>query len=322
MVSPDLVPDLRFVRFRSCIIVLSIMSAPLILLWAFYAYAPYVWFSLPVSLLAILVSFFAVLLILLLKANAAILWTSSLVFFIMVGNLIFAVKKVLTFDRTATLGTALIYHDISFVKRRIAEGADVNGKIQPDGYTMLTAACSPIYHEINTVFGERYIKTKNGRFIYILLKLLLENGAEKSINELDDIDKSAAIHSIACGGGLLASNQFRILKLLLLHRADINLKAGNGVTPLQLAVRYGCDRKVILFLLEHGANVNMEDQQGRISLHYAVDNIAPIEIIGLLLEKGAEINATDSEGKTALQIAVEQGKTDIAEYLRQNGAKE
>jgi hypothetical protein len=128
-----------------------------------------------------------------------------------------------------------------------------------------------------------------GKFVYTLLKLLLENGASQSVNVLDDYRiRQAPLHHVVGGYGYGTKNQKRIVQLLISYGADVNLKDGEGETSLHLAASYGC----------------------------------PLEIIELLLEKGADINAQNAESKTPLQLADENGNTVIADLLRKHGAKE
>lgn len=47
-----------------------------------------------------------------------------------------------------------------------------------------------------------------------------------------------------------------------------------------------------------------------------------LETVKLLIEKGADVNAKDKNGNTPLKNALSHGKTEIAEFLREAGAKE
>lgn len=47
-----------------------------------------------------------------------------------------------------------------------------------------------------------------------------------------------------------------------------------------------------------------------------------LETVKLLIEKGADVNVKDKKGNTPLKNALSHGKTDIAEFLREAGAKE
>jgi Ankyrin repeats (3 copies)/Ankyrin repeat len=82
------------------------------------------------------------------------------------------------------------------------------------------------------------------------------------------------------------SNRVKILKMLVSHGEDVNSSSGT-ITPLHCAILYG----------------NIEAAQ-------------------FLLAHGAEVNANAKFMGTPLQLAVKEGKTDIADLLRQHGARE
>ena len=77
---------------------------------------------------------------------------------------------------------------------------------------------------------------------------------------------------------------------------------------------------VLRLLLEHGADVNVRTHGGWTSLHFASLYEAP-EDVRVLLEHGADVEAKRDNGKTTLQFAISRGQDKIVKLLREHGAK-
>ena len=86
-------------------------------------------------------------------------------------------------------------------------------------------------------------------------------------------------------------------KVLLEHKAQVNLADEDGVTPLHLAAYHGRAGMVDL-LLAAKAKVELADKRGRTALHWAALGNQS-EIIEKLLAQKANLEATDDAGDTA-----------------------
>ena len=113
-------------------------------------------------------------------------------------------------------------------------------------------------------------------------------------------------------------NNFKIVKLLLEHKADANFENLNGKPPLQFAVSQG-HLKIIEELLKHGAEVDQKDGVKMTPLMNAflADRI---DIAKILLEHGANIDDCWFEGRSALHYAVADGNVKNVEFLLKNQA--
>jgi ankyrin repeat protein len=179
------------------------------------------------------------------------------------------------------LSSAIVSRDLELVKRKIESGCDVNAK-GLHGRTMLTTVC------ILPPRGELAEPRELAQISYDILKLLLEHGATKTLNELDRYGGMAPIHYLSSPSYYYPEDQVKLLMLLISNGADINIKDRKGNTPLHLAVRYH----------------------------------APNEIIMVLVEHGADVNAKTKTGETPLQLAINDDNTQIIEFLRKHGAEE
>ena len=89
--------------------------------------------------------------------------------------------------------------------------------------------------------------------------------------------------------------------------ASVNARSRNGLqaAPIQSAAAGGHSR-IVKMLLEHGADPNIREQGGYTPLHAAAQN-GNEEMIRLLLYNGADLTLQGDDGKTPLDLAMEAG---------------
>jgi ankyrin repeat protein len=100
---------------------------------------------------------------------------------------------------------------------------------------------------------------------------------------------------------------FDVAEYLIKAGAHVNSKSNNGLkaAPIQSAAAGG-HKKIVKMLLEHGADPNIREQAGYTPLHAAAQN-GDEQLIRILLYGGADLTLTSNNGKTALDLAMEAG---------------
>ena len=100
---------------------------------------------------------------------------------------------------------------------------------------------------------------------------------------------------------------FDVAEYLVKAGAGINSRSNNRLkaAPIQSAASRG-HRKIVRMLLEHGADPNIREQGGYTPLHAAAQN-GDDEMIRLLIYGGADLTIASNNGRTALDLALEAG---------------
>ena len=199
------------------------------------------------------------------------------------------------------LYNAVIRANSDGVKNALASGADINRQ-SDNGYTSLMWACC--YSSKPDYAG--------------VAKLLISEGAD--VNMSADEGTTALMEA--------AGNSREVFDLLMAKGADIKAvkKDGTGVftkcifgilmesVPLELAE----------FLVSKGVNINEAassgDAQGWTPLHFAVSN-NHTELVRFLIQNSANVNAATKDGTTPLSLAEKREYKNIAEILKNAGAK-
>lgn len=145
-----------------------------------------------------------------------------------------------------------------------------------------------------------------------LVELFLANKAD--VNAKTKFGLSP-LHFAAIGG------DGDVVKLLLSHHADVNSQTVRGESPLHLSAVQG-HKEVMELFLAGKADVNARDIFGKTPLHRAVDSSPKKPLVVLLLAHNADLNARSNDGETPLRLAESCGQKEIADLLRQHGAKE
>jgi ankyrin repeat protein len=129
-------------------------------------------------------------------------------------------------------------------------------------------------------------------------------------------DFSLRFLRVLCASAVKETDEAPAMRLLLEHRANIDLPTVNGVTPLMAAAGIGVfgrdtrgryrtpdqAHEAVKFLLDRGATVNAKDRQGQTALHGAA-GLGWNPVIESLASHGVDLAAKDAQGRTALDLA-------------------
>ncbi len=148
--------------------------------------------------------------------------------------------------------------------------------------------------------------------IKVLLSNLTEAERTEIVNAKFTHQNISALHCLVIIGHLATA------EFLLQNGADINAKATNGSTPLDLIVPIG-HLATAKFLLQNGADINTRDINGSTLLHVAA-NARQLEMAVLLIKYGADIHAKSINENTPLHYATMAGELKIVKLLIENGA--
>jgi len=100
---------------------------------------------------------------------------------------------------------------------------------------------------------------------------------------------------------------------------DVSTRDAEGRTPLHLAAFHGYIATVRQ-LLQQEAEVNARDDQQRTPGHWSAFK-GHLNVVKALVDCGADINARDDAGRTWLKMAVIGQKSDVEQYLRDQGGE-
>ena len=186
-------------------------------------------------------------------------------------------------EATPTLSDAARTHDLSEVRKLLANGADPNKK-EKNGRTPLMEAAACGYTDT--------------------LRVLLKNGAD--VNATDMVGWTALFWASF-------SRRTEAMRLLVANGADVNAKDNEKKSALFWAASSG-DTDTVKTLLEEGAKVNAKDNHGWTPLMSAAD-LGHLDTVRLLVERGADLQLKDRDGNTAGNLAEKYKFDEIVAFL-------
>jgi ankyrin repeat protein len=125
-------------------------------------------------------------------------------------------------------------------------------------------------------------------------------------------DNRTPLHAAAEMGHL------EVTKLLLRHRADMDIRDRDNRTPLHLASATG-HLDTVQLLLDPHADGNSRRKKGATPLHQTVI-LKQAKLARMLLVRNTGIRARDKDGRTPLHLASEHGCHDVVRLLLDRGA--
>jgi ankyrin repeat protein len=153
-----------------------------------------------------------------------------------------------------------------------------------------------------------HIAAENGNSV---LGVLLENGAKTEIFTKSGL---TPLHLA------VSNNNFESVKLLIRHKANINVIAKDKLrhTPLCLAIQHD-NAKMVSLLISLGVDINIPLSKNFSHLMYAsVRN--NLEICNILIQNGADVNKSADHNVTPLHSAIVGKNKNIVALLLKNKA--
>ena len=111
------------------------------------------------------------------------------------------------------------------------------------------------------------------------------------------------------------SNDMVALRLLITHKAKVNVTNRFGETPLHWAGRYG-SLEAVTYLLSMGAQPHPKDGDGDTPLHWAAEYGHKPVVKLLLTTPDVDLASENALGQTAYDVAVENESKKMSRYLK------
>ena len=109
-----------------------------------------------------------------------------------------------------------------------------------------------------------------------------------------------------------------LIKVLLVHHADVNVRTREGRTPLHFAAEKG-NAQSAKSLIEHGAQVDATADNGVTPL-LAACAVGNCQTASVLLDHGAKVDSRTNYGITPLYFAAQGGNEATVQLLLEKGA--
>lgn len=208
------------------------------------------------------------------------------------------------------------HHEI--VQMLVDKGAKVDGKSERYWDAFVKAAEEGnqktvqilIDHGVNDQQGLGYILAG-------VAGLGNEERIRQLINDGADVNEGAGEITYPAILNASAQGDPKIVKLLLDHGADVNVRCEYDGSALMAALYYE-HQEAARMLIDNGADIDVQDKNGNSALHAAAAN-GYQEIVQLLIDKGIDINAQYGQGINALVDAIDGGHQEIVQLLIDNG---
>ena len=117
-----------------------------------------------------------------------------------------------------------------------------------------------------------------------------------------------------------ANGHLKIAELLVQHGANVDVSNDRQETPLYQAVTKG-NARITRLLIDRGATVYAADRNGCTLLH-AASLRGHLGVVKLLLLRGVDVDVLNKAGRSAAELASENGQAEVAKFISEYKANE
>lgn len=117
----------------------------------------------------------------------------------------------------------------------------------------------------------------------------------------------------------LKKNNKDIVWLLIKKKADINVKADNGYTPLLIASWYG-KKEFVEYFIKNNAEINIKDKSTGYTPLLLLAGRGYCDLVALMIKYKANVDEQDNKGYTSLMKAAKNGQLEEVQILVKSGA--
>ncbi len=228
-------------------------------------------------------------------------------------------------DGTTALHWMVRAENLEMVDMLLAAGADVNAADRY-GVTPLYLACSlsnvPMMEKLLAAGANPNATDQSGETLLMIASHVAEPRAAQALLD-HGANANAKLEDSGTTNLMVAvrDNQPDIVKLLLAHRAEVNLATAIGEKPPRRPAGAGGGSHGVGIIRggmpESGAQTPATG--GLTALMYAARD-GHLDVVKMLAEAGADIEAPEANKITALQMAIGNNNMDVASYLLAKGA--
>ncbi|SHI84656.1 Ankyrin repeat [Mesonia phycicola] len=116
------------------------------------------------------------------------------------------------------------------------------------------------------------------------------------------------------------SGNYPIVKYLVDHGADVNLKGSHGFGAITFAAYAGVeDKKIYDYLTKNGLSIDQEALNGATAILLIMQKLQDLSMINYFEKKGLDLHSKDEDGNGAFSYAAKGGNLEVMKALIKKG---